>query len=455
MSTVISNLTKIEFIKEQIHSAIKNKGVDIANDTPFEEYPTEIGKISGGGDNTILKTISTIPNPNVGMCVFSTPAAVLAEESALFRSSDFSGSPALGIDYYGMNILPYKGYMDREQSIFKLRHNPFTIEKTSFSYPMSSAGHFRYFNNIIFYNLPDSSLRFDAGNIKTYSYAYLGDENFFYNSNDKTVVRVDLDTGEVLESYTCDIDLHPYSTTIMNNNILYSSSQYYNDMFRVNEETKSLDRIGDFPINNVSFPGFTNDKKFLIGTNNYQLYIFDVQDPTSPTRIAAEYILPSEFINFTTYASQLRFNFNPQNNILLAFSINDLSRTNIKACKYVNGTWIDYPIDVSANDFILPEGDSNSLCDCAISGNENILIMVVEPGTSKGRTLFAINLKTNQYWLSAESPATGFNQYSVTGNIKSINEDNTLSVETLKIPVIKATITANTNNANITVYGEV
>lgn len=79
----------------------------------------------------------------------------------------------------------------------------------------------------------------------------------------------------------------------------------------------------------------------------------------------------------------------------------------------------------------------------------------MEPDISSGRALVAINLKTNQYWLSAESPATGFNQYSVTGNIKSINEDNTLSVETLKIPVIKATITANSNNANITVYGEV
>lgn len=90
-----------------------------------------------------------------------------------------------------------------------------------------------------------------------------------------------------------------------------------------------------------------------------------------------------------------------------------------------------------------------------ISGNENILIMVVDPHTSSGRTLVAINLKTNQYWLSAESPSTVFNQYSVSGNIKSINEDNTLSVETLKIPVIKTTITANSNNANITVYGEV
>lgn len=453
--SVLSDLYKIKDIKKDIFNEIKNKKVEIQENTPFESYANKISDITGGSsDNTILKTISTIPNPNVGMCVFSTPAAVLAEESALFRSSDFSGSPTLGIDYYGMNILPYKGYTDREQSIFKLRHNPFTIEKTSFSYSMGS-GYFRYFNNINFYCTSKSSLRFDAGNIKTYSYAYLGDENFFYNDSDKTVVRVDLDTGEVLERYTYDVDLNPHSSTIMNNNILYSNSQYYNHMLKVNEETKSLDRIGDFPINNVLFHGFTNDKKFLICTNSYQLYISDVQDPTSPTRIAAEYILPSEFINFTTHASQLRFNFNPQNNILLAFSINDLSRTNIKACKYINGTWIDYPINVSANDFILQEGDSNSLCDCAISGNENILIMVVEPDISSGKALVVVNLKTNQYWLSAESPATGFNQYSVTGNIKSINEDNTLSVETLKIPVIKATITANTNNANITVYGEV
>lgn len=454
--SVLSDLYKIKDIKKDIFNEIKNKKVEIQEDTPFESYANKVSEITGGGgDNTILKTISTIPNPNVGMCVFSTPTTVLAEESALFRSSDFSGSPALGIDYYGMNIVPYKGYTDREQSIFKLRHNPFTIEKILFSYTMGSSGYFRYFNNITFYCTSSSSLRFDAGNIKTYSYAYLGDENFFYTDSDKTVVRVDLDTGKVLESYTCNVSLNPTGAVIMNNNILYSSDQYYNYMLRVNEETKSLDRISDFPINNVYFSGLTNDKKFLIGTNSYQLYIFDVQDPTSPTKIEAEYILPSEFINFTTYASDLRFNFNPQNNILLAFSINDMSKTNIKACKYINGTWIDYPINVSANDFILQEGDRNSLCDCAISGNENILIMVVEPDISSERALVAINLKTNQYWLSAESPSAGFNRYSVTGNIKSINEDNTLSVETLKIPVIKATITANSNNANITVYGEV
>lgn len=112
---------------------LKTKKVEIQEDTPFESYANKVSEITGGSsDNTILKTISTIPNPNVGMCVFSTPTTVLAEESALFRSSDFEGYPELGIDYYGMNILPYKGYTDRTTSIFKLRHNPFTIEKFHF-----------------------------------------------------------------------------------------------------------------------------------------------------------------------------------------------------------------------------------------------------------------------------------------------------------------------------------
>lgn len=61
MSIVTSDLGKIKFIKEQIHSAIKNKGVDISSDTLFEEYPAEIGKISGGS-GTDESEILTVKN---------------------------------------------------------------------------------------------------------------------------------------------------------------------------------------------------------------------------------------------------------------------------------------------------------------------------------------------------------------------------------------------------------
>lgn len=55
--SILSDLNKILDIKEDIHSAIKEKGVNIDNDTPLDEYPTEIGKITGGGvalDSTTL-----------------------------------------------------------------------------------------------------------------------------------------------------------------------------------------------------------------------------------------------------------------------------------------------------------------------------------------------------------------------------------------------------------------
>lgn len=55
--TVNSDINKILQIKKDIHSAIKNKGVDIPNDTYFENYPNEIRKITGGGvalDSTTL-----------------------------------------------------------------------------------------------------------------------------------------------------------------------------------------------------------------------------------------------------------------------------------------------------------------------------------------------------------------------------------------------------------------
>lgn len=47
--TVADSLQQILDIKEQIHSAIRNKSVTIPNDTPLAGYPQKIANISGGG----------------------------------------------------------------------------------------------------------------------------------------------------------------------------------------------------------------------------------------------------------------------------------------------------------------------------------------------------------------------------------------------------------------------
>ena len=49
MSTIIERLNEILNIKNNIKYAIRNKGVDIPDNTPFAQYPNRIANISGGG----------------------------------------------------------------------------------------------------------------------------------------------------------------------------------------------------------------------------------------------------------------------------------------------------------------------------------------------------------------------------------------------------------------------
>ena len=55
-----TDLQKIEQIKKDIHTSIKNKEVNIPNDTPFEDYPSKIDSITGGSSgysyNCLCKT---------------------------------------------------------------------------------------------------------------------------------------------------------------------------------------------------------------------------------------------------------------------------------------------------------------------------------------------------------------------------------------------------------------
>lgn len=52
MSTIIEKLNEILAIKNNIKYAIRDKGIDIPDYTPFAEYPNYIRNISGGGNNS-------------------------------------------------------------------------------------------------------------------------------------------------------------------------------------------------------------------------------------------------------------------------------------------------------------------------------------------------------------------------------------------------------------------
>ena len=105
--TVGSDIAKITEIKKDIHSAIKNKGVDIANDTPFEEYPSEICKISGGGSGSIDTTeltVQNISNANVASgetCMLSRIATESGDNNFIKTESSYSGTNAAIMSEFG------------------------------------------------------------------------------------------------------------------------------------------------------------------------------------------------------------------------------------------------------------------------------------------------------------------------------------------------------------------
>lgn len=52
--TISDKLTRLNEVKQQIKQSIINKGVQVADDTPFSGYPAKIGEISGGAPATRL-----------------------------------------------------------------------------------------------------------------------------------------------------------------------------------------------------------------------------------------------------------------------------------------------------------------------------------------------------------------------------------------------------------------
>lgn len=59
MSTVAENLEKLIIIKENIRTAISDKGVTIPDTTPFTEYPSKINEISGGATDKVFDKLIT------------------------------------------------------------------------------------------------------------------------------------------------------------------------------------------------------------------------------------------------------------------------------------------------------------------------------------------------------------------------------------------------------------
>ena len=102
MSTIIEKLNEILNIKNNIKYAIREKGIDIPDYTPFSEYPNYIRNISGGGNS------GGNNNPGSGSSIIRFKAAyVIPQKESVMRvnNREYTSDQLFYVDdIYGLDV---------------------------------------------------------------------------------------------------------------------------------------------------------------------------------------------------------------------------------------------------------------------------------------------------------------------------------------------------------------
>lgn len=106
MSTIAEQLAALAQIKEDIRQAIIDKGVDVSANTPFADYATLIGDISGGGSHE--KTIDFTPIISVSDAI-AAPVVDFTAKITAVQSGSGDPSPS--------NIRPITGWTGAQISV--------------------------------------------------------------------------------------------------------------------------------------------------------------------------------------------------------------------------------------------------------------------------------------------------------------------------------------------------
>lgn len=304
MSSVTNNLTKIEFIKEQIHSAIKNKGVGIANDTPFEEYPNEIGKITGGGvalDSTtlVVRNLSGKDLKVGDSCWLNYSCNIQNSKNSFPRPFTFATSGVLSAD----GNFVYFPNSDGIAAYSKL--NGIELNNSFIPYIWNSAGYclFHYGPNgeILTRNSIsnddgsglETDYRSDTRYVNFGTSNYVGEDIFvdYYNKT-SCVYKRNLDTGEILHTWTLkkvdggkddEFDNYNWERTkflasnINGKTILFNFRKERKKYFILDESLPDNSEIEGIPISidlsNDIIPWFiTEDKNFLVTLKPFKFF---------------------------------------------------------------------------------------------------------------------------------------------------------------------------------------
>ena len=501
MSTVTSNLTKIESIKEQIYSVIKNKGVDIANDIPFEEYPNEIGKISGGSGsiNTTELTVQNTSGTNVASgqtCMLSRIATESGDNKFIVNNSNYSSYNAAIMSEFGDKLF---GTNYSVNGVIQLYWTIEDLNGVDISKPCRYEGTVNDLKEITWgpnwelitrsslfqgefsWTSDNTSARVDTTKITFNMFngnptLYIGEDIFIerrYGSNDQYWFnKINLSSGVIEKKFSCTDYLPKHYKFVArkegNNLYLYDFNKNIRYLLDVSVEDNT--NIKDLPQDslttnfnsNIEFycNSFTDDGNFLLLGNNYYSFgiMRRINDTTFKLLDVDEY--PPILKAYIQTAGSNNFVFNSHNGVLSKTNIDAITSRDIslRCLKYSGISQTGDPIFVDIKLQIPEDYDiTNKYFRGPITFDKNVTKCCIPLGTSGNYPALDICLmyvNTESDFKIVTPSQYNFNDQSLSCVAEEdIISGNTGNVLVYELKTSTATITSNANNAEIKIIG--
>lgn len=296
--SVYSDLEKIKRIKKEIHTSIANKEVAIADDLPFDQYPSKIDKITGGsvGGQEFTITNNTGSDIKQGDLVWIDWTPYVESESKITKTK--SWYPPTILDSSGQYA--YNGYKGQFLSIDDL--TPVNSQSSflnsgivPYSYVMSDNGELfnsngdgyggiAYRSDSIYCKYSNLQIPDDPYGNKKQAILYAG-ENFFIRTAKSPgdgypyiqLFQIDTSTGKVLKqwrpgnSYTEAADIAYFGTSswiFRENEKVYLIDFYHGMKYELNmnsiEENPIVEGTACQALGLIAVKGLTKDGKYMI-----------------------------------------------------------------------------------------------------------------------------------------------------------------------------------------------
>ena len=303
--SVYSDLEKIKQIKKQIHTSIANKEVAIADDLPFDQYPSKIDKITGGGGSIsgqeFTITNNTGSDIKQGDMVWVDWAPYVESESKITNIKSYNAPTIL--DPSGRYA--YTGINGQFFSIDDLTpvnsQSDFSSLASSYHYTMSDNGELFYSTNSsmlagdgyggiayrsdsIYCEYSNLKIPNDTYGTKKQAILYAG-ENFFIRTAKSPgdgypyiqLFQIDTATGNILKqwrpgnSYTEASDIAYFGTSswiFRENGKVYLIDFYHGMKYELNmnsiEENPIVEGTACQALGIIAVKGLTKDGKYMI-----------------------------------------------------------------------------------------------------------------------------------------------------------------------------------------------